>query len=96
MFFPVMAFGISSSVYPRAIFAATFAMGYPVALLASAEERLTRGLTLDYTVFKAVWLQGILNVTSTCDSKLCDNIKSRSTKHLIFFISQESEMEQLR
>ena len=40
-----MAFGISSSVYPNAIFAATFAIGYPVALEASAEERLTRGFT---------------------------------------------------
>ena len=40
-----MAFLISSSVYPRAIFAATLAMGYPVALEARAEERLTRGLT---------------------------------------------------
>ena len=36
---------ISSSVYPRAILAATLAMGYPVALLARADERLTRGLT---------------------------------------------------
>jgi hypothetical protein len=42
---PVTAFGISSSVMPRAIFAATRAMGYPVALLARAEERDTRGLT---------------------------------------------------
>ena len=40
-----MAFLISSKVYPRAIFAATFAMGYPVALDASAEERDTRGFT---------------------------------------------------
>ena len=31
--------------YPRAIFAATFAMGYPVALDASAEERDTLGFT---------------------------------------------------
>ena len=40
-----MAFLISSKVYPRAIFAATFAIGYPVALDASAEERDTRGFT---------------------------------------------------
>ena len=31
--------------YPTAIFAAIRAMGYPVAFDASAEERLTRGLT---------------------------------------------------
>ena len=43
--FPVMAFGISSSVMPIAIFAATLAMGYPVAFDARAELRETRGLT---------------------------------------------------
>ena len=42
---PVTEFLISSRLYPTAIFAATRAMGYPVALEASAEERLTRGLT---------------------------------------------------
>ena len=40
-----MAFLISSKVKPKAILAATLAIGYPVALLARAEERLTRGLT---------------------------------------------------
>ena len=40
-----MAFLISSKVYPSAIFAATLAIGYPVALDANAEERLTRGFT---------------------------------------------------
>jgi hypothetical protein len=39
----VMSFGISSSVYPTASFAAILAMGNPVALEASAEERETRG-----------------------------------------------------
>ena len=39
------ATGISSSSMPSAIFAVTRAMGYPLALLASAEERETRGLT---------------------------------------------------
>ena len=43
--FPVTSFLISSSVYPRAIRVVTLAMGYPVALDASAEERLTRGFT---------------------------------------------------
>ena len=41
--FFVMSFGISSRVYPTANFAAIFAMGKPVALEASAEERDTRG-----------------------------------------------------
>src|ERR671911_145597 len=40
---PVMSFAISSSVYPTASFAATFAIGNPVALEASAEDRDTRG-----------------------------------------------------
>src|SRR3546814_1032991 len=39
----VMAFGISSSVYPTASFAAILAIGKPVAFEASAEERDTRG-----------------------------------------------------
>ena len=43
--FFVTAFLISSREYPRAILAATLAMGYPVALLARADERLTRGFT---------------------------------------------------
>jgi hypothetical protein len=36
---------ISSNVKPTAIFAAIFAIGYPVALDAKADERETRGLT---------------------------------------------------
>ncbi len=36
---------ISSSVIPIAILADIFAIGYPVALEAKADERLTRGLT---------------------------------------------------
>jgi len=39
----VMSFGISSSVYPTASFAAIFAMGNPVALEAKADDRDTRG-----------------------------------------------------
>ncbi len=42
---PVTVFVISSRVRPIAIFAATRAIGYPVALEARAEERETRGLT---------------------------------------------------
>ena len=38
-----MSLGISSSVYPTASLAAILAIGNPVALEASAEERLTRG-----------------------------------------------------
>src|SRR6266545_1447562 len=38
-----MSLGISSRVYPMASFAAIFAIGNPVALLASAEDRDTRG-----------------------------------------------------
>ena len=41
--FLVMSLGISSSVMPTASFAAIFAIGKPVALLASAELRETRG-----------------------------------------------------
>ena len=40
---PVMSFVISSRVKPTAKSVATFAIGYPVAFEASAEERLTRG-----------------------------------------------------
>src|SRR5918993_219491 len=40
---PVMSLAISSSVYPTASFAATLAIGKPVAFEASAEERDTRG-----------------------------------------------------
>ncbi len=39
----VISLGISSSVYPTASLAAILAMGNPVALEASALERLTRG-----------------------------------------------------
>ncbi len=42
---PVILLGISSSVYPTAIFVATLAMGYPVALDASAEDLETLGFT---------------------------------------------------
>jgi len=42
---PVTLFMISSSRSPIAIFAATRAMGYPVALEARADDRETRGLT---------------------------------------------------
>ena len=38
-----MSFVISSSVNPTAKSVATFAIGYPVAFDASADERLTRG-----------------------------------------------------
>jgi len=41
----VTAFGISHSRLPIAIFAATRAIGYPVAFEASADERDTRGFT---------------------------------------------------
>jgi hypothetical protein len=40
---PVISLASSSSVYPTASFAATLAIGKPVAFEASAEERETRG-----------------------------------------------------
>jgi hypothetical protein len=43
--FFVMLFSISSSVNPTAIFDAIFAIGYPVAFEARAEERETLGFT---------------------------------------------------
>ena len=43
---------------------------------------------LDNTVFKTLRMKSVLYVTSACDSKLCDNIQRRSTKHLVFFVSQ--------
>src|SRR5207247_3463544 len=43
--FPVTAWGITCSKRPAAILAATRAIGYPVAFEASADDRLTRGLT---------------------------------------------------
>jgi len=42
---PVTEFVISSRWSPIAIFAATLAIGYPVALEASALDRETRGFT---------------------------------------------------
>ena len=51
--FLVISFGISSSVMPTASFAAIFAMGNPVALLASAELRETRGF-ISITVIRPV------------------------------------------
>ena len=45
-------------------------------------------VNLDYTVLKALRMKSVLYVTSTCDAKLCDDIKSRCTKHLILFISK--------
>ena len=32
-------------------------------------------VNLDYTVFKAVRFQSVLNITSACDSKLCDDVQ---------------------
>ncbi len=52
--FFVMSFGISSSVYPTASFAAIFAIGNPVAFEARAELRDTRGfisITMSLPVF---------------------------------------------
>ena len=43
-------------------------------------------VNLDNTVFEAVWFQCVLNVTSTCDSKLCDNVQGRGTEHLVLFV----------
>ena len=43
---------------------------------------------LNNTVFKTLRMKSVLYVTSACDSKLCDNIQRRSTKHLVFFVSQ--------
>ena len=50
----VMSFAISSSVYPTASRAATLAMGKPVALLASAELRDTRGF-ISITIRRPFW-----------------------------------------
>jgi hypothetical protein len=49
----VMSLGISSRVMPTASLAAIFAMGKPVALLASAELRETRGF-ISITVMRPV------------------------------------------
>ena len=43
---------------------------------------------LDNTIFKALRMKSILYVTSTCDSKLCNNVQCGSTKHLVFFVTQ--------
>ena len=43
-----MSLGSSSSVYPTASLAAILAIGKPVALDASADERDTRGIHLDH------------------------------------------------
>ena len=45
-------------------------------------------VNLDDTVLKALRMKGILYVTSTCNTKLCDDVKSRCTKHLILFITK--------
>ena len=45
-------------------------------------------VNLNNTVFEAVWFQCVLNVTSACDSKLCDNVQGRGTKHLVLFVSK--------
>ncbi len=47
---PVMSFVTSSRRYPTASFAAIFAIGNPVALLASALERDTRGFISMMTI----------------------------------------------
>src|SRR5512137_2616743 len=52
--FFVTEFGIWSSVFPMATFAATLAIGYPVALDASAEDLDTRGLT-SMTMYSCVF-----------------------------------------
>ena len=46
------------------------------------------GIYLDNTIFKAVRIQCILYITSAGNTQFCDNIQSRSTQHLVFFITQ--------
>ena len=43
---------------------------------------------LDNTVLEALRMKGVLYVTSTCDTKLCDDVQSGSTEHLIFLVSK--------
>ena len=50
---PVMSFSISSRVKPTAKSVATLAIGYPVALDASADERETRGF-ISITIIRPV------------------------------------------
>ena len=45
-------------------------------------------VNLNNTVFEAVWFQCVLNVTSACNSKLCDNVQGRGTEHLVLFVSK--------
>jgi len=45
------------------------------------------GIYFNNTIFKAFRMKSVLYVTSTCDAKLCDDVKCRCTEHLILFIS---------
>ena len=51
--FCVISFANSWSRHPTASFAAIFAIGKPVALLASADDRLTRGF-ISITIIRPV------------------------------------------
>ncbi len=86
--FWVTAFGISSRRSPTAILAATRAMGYPVALDARADERLTLGVDLDNAVFHAVGIQGKLDVAAAFDAQVPDDAQRGASQHLVLFVRQ--------
>ena len=57
---------------------------------------LHEGLTSITPVFEAVWFQCVLNVTSACNSKLCDNVQGQRYGASGTLCLQESGTEQLR
>ena len=78
-----MAFGISSRVYPRAIFAATLAIGYPVALLASAEERLTREVMSICHNFEGALMKAIRSLEQHVDSLMSYDFTQLTDEELL-------------
>src|SRR5579862_7555454 len=80
-----MSLGISSSVIPRASLAAIFAIGNPVALLASAELRETRGF-ISITVMTSFGLDGELNIRTASFDTHFANDRGRCVAHALIFL----------
>src|SRR5881398_3123429 len=86
--FFVMSLGISSSDIPTASRAAIFAMGKPVALLASAELRETRGFISMTTMRPFSGFTANYVRTARLDADFANN-RSRSVAHALKFLVRQ-------
>ena len=87
--FFVMSFGSSSSVYPTASLAAILAIGNPVALLARADDRETRGFISITTMRPVAGSTGELDVAAArLDADLADDADGGVPHRLVLAIGE--------